>query len=144
MRQLFIITALVAALSASAQPKQSAPAKPKMSPLPMSIYNSLRDSCNGMDITFLTGAGGSMSLDNRNVKFFTSFVTTTPAEKKPNLPQDGLIMWEINGREFLTGNLYFSGDSSGYLLFNKNSKEYINALTPQGAGFLMTHGKKPK
>jgi hypothetical protein len=97
-----------------------------------------------MDITFLTGAGGSMSLDNRNVKFFTSFVTTSPAEKKPNLPQDGLIMWEIESARISDRESYFSGDSSGYLLFNKNNREYINALTPQGAAFLITHGKKQK
>ena len=118
--------------------------KPKPQALPEKVYNALRDSCNGIDITFLTGAGGSMSLDNRNVKFFTSFVSTYPAEKKATLPQDGLIMWEINGREYLTGNLYFSGDSSGYLVFSKNSQEYINSLTRQGAGFLMTHGKTKK
>jgi hypothetical protein len=51
-------------------------------------------------------------------------------------------MWQINGREYLTGNLYFSGDSSGYLIFTKNNKEYVNALTKQGAGFLRAHGKK--
>ncbi len=143
MKNLFIITALLCSISLPAQPRQTVHTpKPKISSLPLSVYNVLRDSCNGLDITFLTGVGGSMSLANKNVKFFTSFVTTSSAAKKPELPQEGLIMWEIDGREYLTGNLYFSGDSSGYLVFNKNNHEYINALSPQGAGFLMTHGKK--
>lgn len=145
MKYLFVITALALTITVSAQQKQTAPAaKPKEAALPMSIYNALRDSCNGMDITFLLGAGGSMSLDNRNVRMFTSFVSTAPGAKKESLPQAGLIMWEVNGREYLTGNLYFSGDSAGYVLFNKNNREYVNALTKQGAGFLMTNGKIKK
>jgi len=145
MKYLFIISGLILSKSASAQQKQtSPPAKPKASALPTSIYNALRNSCNGMDITFLLGAGGSMSLDNRNVRMFTSFVSTGAGTKKESLPQAGLIMWEVNGREYLTGNLYFSGDSAGYVLFNRNNREYINALTKQGAGFLMTNGKIKK
>jgi hypothetical protein len=59
----------------------------------------------------------------------------------PNAPQDGTIMWQIDGRAYLMGSLYLTSDSAGYLIFNKNEKEYVNALSPDGAGFLNHHGR---
>jgi hypothetical protein len=50
-------------------------------------------------------------------------------------------MWQINGREFLTGDMYFSSDTTGYLVFKKDDKEYINTLNKQGAGFLKKQKK---
>ena len=147
MQKIILIGTLIISLAVQAQQPQ--PQKKPLPvvrsstmPLPVSVYNTLKDSCTQVDIVFITGKGGSMSLDGRNVKYFTSFVATRPADKKPNAQQDGTIMWQIDGRAYLMGNLYFNGDSSGYLLFNKNDKEYINALTPDGAGFLKNRGGK--
>ena len=82
-----------------------------------------------------------MSLDNApSIRGFTSFVTTRPAQKVPNAPMDGTLMWQINGREYQSGKLYFTSDSSAYITFERNNVEYINAITPDGAGFLRTRG----
>ncbi|MCW3124371.1 MAG: hypothetical protein JWO03_29 [Bacteroidetes bacterium] len=139
MKYLFIITALVGAFLVSAQQPKAAAAK--SAPLPAGVYKGLADSCTAVDITFFTSTA-SMSLDNRNVRFLAAFVSQYPTAKNPKLPQDGIIMWTRNGSEYITGKMYFSGDSTGYLTFDKNNREYINALTAQGAAFLQSHGKK--
>ncbi len=147
MQKTLILLAVffsIAACAQQPQPQQRKPlpvVKPSTIPLPAAIYNTLHDSCTQLDIVFITGKGGSMSLEGRNVKFFTSFVSTKAVPKRTNAQQDGTIMWQIDGRAYLMGNLYLNSDSSGYVQFNKNDKEYINALTPDGAGFLKTHGK---
>lgn len=144
MQKTLIVLTLICALAVTAQqaPKRPLPpVKPKAVALPSKIYNTLRDSCTQLDIVFITGKGGSLSLEGRSVRIFTSFINTSPTEKINALPQDGTIMWQINGRAYLMGNLYFSGDSSGYVTFTKDDKEYVNALTPSGAGFLARHGK---
>ena len=141
MKYLFIILVFTFKLSVSGQQKQTAMPAPKPTALPTLLYAGLRDSCTSLDITFFSSSA-SMSLDNRNVKFFAAFVSPMPAQKKSELKQDGIIMWQKDGREYITGSMYFSGDSTGYLTFNKNNREYINAFTPQGAAFLQTHGKK--
>jgi hypothetical protein len=146
MQKTFILLALIFSIVATAQQSKQQrralpPVRTKLSSLPSPIYNTLHDSCTQLDIVYITGKGGSMSLDGRNVKYFTSFVSTRPpAQKKPNAGLDATIMWQIDGKAYLMGNIYFSGDSSGYVLFNKNDKEYLNALTPDGAGFLKTRG----
>ncbi|MBS1626088.1 MAG: hypothetical protein JSS76_00870 [Bacteroidetes bacterium] len=137
MKYLFILFSLIAVIGLSAQQKPIA----RVSPLPAPLYKGLADSCTGIDVTFFTSSA-SMSLDNRNVRFFANFVSPYPANKNPNVKQDGIIMWTRNGAEYLTGKIYFSGDSSGYLIFEKNNREYVNAFSPQGAAFLQTHGKK--
>ena len=143
MKSVFICIFLFGSFMIQAQPsKQPTVAKPKFTALPPAMYSTLYDSCTQLDIVFITGKGGSMSLEGKNVRFFTSFVNPKPTEKISNATQDGLIMWQINGREYLTGNIYFTGDSAGYVLFNKNNHEYINALTSQGAHFLKTRGGK--
>ena len=143
MKSLLLYWLLVCGYMAVAQPtSQPLPATVHAVALPPAMYHTLYDSCTQLDIVFITGKGGSMSLDGKNVKYFTSFVNPKTTDKKPNAPQDGLIMWQINGREYLTGNIYFTGDSAGYILFSKNSREYINALTPQGAKFLKSRGGK--
>ena len=147
MQKIIILLALafsIAAIAQQSQPqrKPMPVVKPQANPLPISLYTVLHDSCTQLDIVFITGKGGSMSLEGRNVKYFTSFVSTRPAQKKINAQQDGTIMWQINGRAYLMGNLYFSGDSAGYVQFTKDDKEYINALTPDGAGFLKSRGGK--
>lgn len=94
----------------------------------------MRDSATSMDIVMMQGKGGSMSLDGRNVHLFNNlFENKTTAKVK--LPQAGTIMWQINGREFISGN-YFLGDSTGYVLFNKDDKEYVNLINAQGNSFL--------
>jgi hypothetical protein len=145
MQKILLILIVILSVSVLAQQPQTKPlpvVKPVSIALPATVYSTLRDSCTQLDIVFITGKGGSMSLEGRNVKFFTNFVSPRTAVKKVNAQQDGTIMWQINGKAYLMGNLYFSGDSSGYFLFNRNDKEYVNALTPDGAGFLKTRGGK--
>lgn len=102
--------------------------------LPAKTYYTMRDSTTSMDIVMMQGKGGSMSLDGRNVQLFNNlFENKTAAKVK--LPQAGAIMWQINGREFISGN-YFLGDSTGYVVFNKDGKEYVNLLNAQGNSFL--------
>lgn len=137
MKYLFAIVYMTCTLGTTAQQRHAA----KAAALPAPLYRGLADSCTGIDVTFFTSSA-SMSLDNRNVRFFANFVSPYPAEQNPKVKQDGIIMWTRNGAEYLTGKMYFSGDSSGYLIFEKNSKEYVNAFSPQGAAFLQTHGKK--
>jgi len=142
MKQKHILIAALVTITFAAFAQQAKVSKPKTVPLPTNLFNNLHDSCTSLDIVFLTGKGGSMSLDGRNVKFFTSFMTPGPVDKKKAATaQDATIMWEKEGREYLSGTIYFTGDSSGYITFTKNNKEYANGLTPQGAGFLQTHGK---
>jgi len=140
MKKTFFLLALVCSVAIVAQQNTNSP---KNMPLPMSIYKVMHDSCNYLDIVFLTGKGGSMSIDNAgSIRGFTSFVTTRPAQKTPNAPLDATMMWQINGREYQSGKLYFTSDSSAYITFERNNIEYINALTPDGAGFLKNRGGK--
>ncbi|MFN8278405.1 MAG: hypothetical protein U0T84_13055 [Chitinophagales bacterium] len=104
----------------------------KTKPLPMPVYHALRDSCTQIDVVF--SAGTSLSLEGRSVILFSSFVDWKPASAAA-VPKTGFLMWQRNGREFLSGDLYLTGDSSGYLVFEKDKMKYYNALTPQGAGF---------
>ena len=103
-------------------------------PLPLKSFLTLRDSTTSMDVVMMIGKGGSLSLDGRNVKLFNGFFETKTTAKK-TVPQAGMIMWQINGREFLSGNYYLSTDSSGYIVFAKDGKEYINRMTKDGAKF---------
>lgn len=93
----------------------------------------MRDSTTSMDIVMMQGKGGSMSLDGRNVKLFNNFFEYKTAAKT-KAPLAGNIMWLVNGREFISGN-YFLGDSTGYVVFNKDGKEYVNMLNVQGNSF---------
>ena len=138
MQKTFFLLAIVFSVAIVAQQNGTTQ---KNIPLPMSVYKVMHDSCNYLDIVFVTGKGGSMSLDNApSIRGFTSFVTTRPAQKVPNAPMDGTLMWQINGREYQSGKLYFTSDSSAYITFERNNVEYINAITPDGAGFLRTRG----
>jgi hypothetical protein len=141
-KTLLILTLVFSVAIIAQQSKTPVVTRPKTMPLPLNTYNTLRDSCTQLDVVFITGKGGSMSLEGRNVKFFTSFVTLKAAEKKPNAPLDGTLMWQINGKAYQMANLYFTGDSSGYVSFERNNKEYVNGLTPDGAAFLKTRGGK--
>ncbi len=139
-KTLLILSLLCSAAIIAQQNKPNA--APKAQALPASVYHVLRDSCTQLDIVFITGKGGSMSLDNKkNVGYFTAFVTTRSVEKKPNAQQDGNLLWQIDGKAFQMANLYFTGDSSAYVTFERNNREYVNALTPDGAGFLRSHGR---
>ena len=140
MQKTFFLLALVFSIAIVARQNGTGP---KNLPLPLSVYKTMRDSCNYLDIVFITGQGGSMSLDNASsIRGFTSFVTTQPVQKAPNAPLDATLMWQINGREYQSGKLYFTGDSSAYITFERNGAEYINALTPDGAGFLKKRGAR--
>lgn len=101
--------------------------------LPAKTYYTLRDSTTAMDVVLMQGKGGSLSLEGRNVKLFNSFFENKTAVKT-KAPQAGMIMWLIKGREFLSGNFYL-GDSTGYVVFQKDGKEYINLMNNAGNSF---------
>ena len=109
-------------------------------PLPPKTYLTMRDSTTSMDIVMMQGKGGSMSLDGRNVKLFNNFFENKAAAKT-NAPLAGNIMWQVNGREYISGS-YYLGDSTGYVVFQKNGKEYVNLLNNQGNSFFKNQIKK--
>lgn len=108
-------------------------------PLPAKVYYTLRDSTTSMDMVMMQGKGGSMSLDGRNVQLFGNFFENKTAPKT-NAPLGGNIMWLINGREYISGN-YYLGDSTGYVVFVKDGKEYVNRLNNQGNSFFKSQIK---
>ena len=112
----------------------------KTQALPMPYYMKLVDSTTSLDVVFMLGQGGSISVEGRNVKMFNSFIDWQNAPKL-NTPQAGTMMWEINGREFLSGSFYL-GDTTGCMVITKNGKEYVNKISPQGNTFLKSQGRK--
>ena len=108
--------------------------------LPMPYYIRMLDSTTSIDVVFMLGQGGSISVEGRNAKLFNSFFEreTTP---KLNTPQAGTMMWEINGKEFLSGSFYL-GDSTGCLVVKKDGKEYVNRINQQGNSFFKSQGRK--
>ena len=83
----------------------------KPSVLPAKTYKALRDSTTSMDVIMMQGKGGSMSIEGKNVQLFNTFFEPVTANKT-TAPQAGMIIWLMNGREFISGN-YFLGDSTG-------------------------------
>lgn len=114
------------------------PSAPKA--LPMPLFIKMLDSTTSIDVVFMQGKGGSISVEGRNSKLFNSFFESTTTSK-PNTPLAGTMMWEINGEEFLSGNFYL-GDSTGCVVFTKNGKQYINRINPQGNSFFKNQVKK--
>lgn len=111
-----------------------ASAQEKTQPLPPQLYNTMRDSTDYIDVVFLQGSGGSLSIDvAKSVRFFNTFFDNKPAVKT-NAPPTGTIMWLIKGREFISGN-YFTGDSIGYVVLQKDGKEFVNQINEQGNTF---------
>lgn len=108
--------------------------------LPLKSFITLRDSTTSMDVVMMLGKGGSLSLDGRNVKLFNGFFESKSMAKTAT-QQAGMIMWQINGREFISGNYYLL-DSSGYIVFNKDGKEYVNRMTKEGASFFKSQVKE--
>ncbi|HWB64552.1 MAG TPA: hypothetical protein VG603_13645 [Chitinophagales bacterium] len=102
-------------------------------PLPVPTFLLMRDSTTSIDVVFLQGKGGSISVDGRNTHLFNSFFENETA-KKGTLPLAGNIMWEMYGREFLSGSFYV-GDSTGYVVINHKGKEYVNLINGQGNSF---------
>ena len=100
----------------------------------------MRDSTNSMDVVMMLGKGGSISLDGKNVKLLNNFFEYKTATKT-KAPLAGNIMWQINGREFISGS-YYLGDSTGYVVFQKNGKEYVNRLNTQGNSFFKAQIKQ--
>ncbi|MFN8300832.1 MAG: hypothetical protein U0T75_17135 [Chitinophagales bacterium] len=128
-RSYLLLIGLFIALTGFAQNK----------PLPAKTFVTLRDSTTSMDVVMMQGKGGSLSLEGRNVRLFNGFFENKTSDKF-KAPQAGNIMWLINGREFISGN-YFLGDSTGYIIFTRDGKEYVNAITPSGTSFFKSQVK---
>ncbi len=129
MKHLFLLVLSQLLLEVSAQ-----------TPLPSKTFLFLRDSTTSMDIVMLQGKGGSMSAEGRSVPLFINFFDNKTAPKT-NAPQAGMIMWLQNGREFISGD-YYLGDSTGYVIFKKDGKEYVNRINPQGNSFFKSQIKQ--
>ncbi len=112
----------------------------KGEPLPLKTYLALRDSTTSLDIVFLKGEGGSLSVEGENAHIFNFFFENIPAVKSSALP-DGNIMWLREGREFISGN-YFLGDSTGCVVFQKDGQEYTNRIGVEGNAFLKSQGRR--
>ncbi len=136
MKKYFLAIVLLGVFVAFAQ---NEPAKQKTKILPAYAYVFLRDSCTQMDIVFTKG--GSMSLEGRNIGYFTSFISNAPATPKVGAVRDALIMWVKNGREALSGDIYFTSDTSAYIQFQMDSNTFVNSLTTQGAIFMQKRGR---
>ena len=108
--------------------------------LPMPLYIRMMDSTTSIDVVFMLDKGGSISVEGRNAKMFNSFFEreTSPTF---NAPQAGTVMWQINGKEFLSGK-FFLGDTTGYVVITKNGKEYVNRINSQGNHFFKGQGRK--
>jgi hypothetical protein len=111
-------------------------AKPQTKPqaLPVKTFLTLRDSTTYIDVVYTVGKGSSLSMADRNVKLFNSFFDYHTVPAKNIAQQSGIIMWQINGKEFLTGN-FFLGDSTGYVVFNVKGVEYVNLINANGNTF---------
>jgi hypothetical protein len=109
-------------------------------PLPVSMYAIMRDSTTSIDIVFLQGEGKSISVDGKNARTFSSFFENTVAQKDHSL-QVGMIMWQVHGKEFLSGNFYL-GEKTGYVIINKDGKEYVNLINEQGNSFFKNQLKQ--
>ena len=133
--RIFFSIALMLGIACSVSAQQS-----KTVPLPMPYYIRMIDSTTSIDVVFMLGQGGSISVEGRNAKLFNSFFERETCPKL-NTPQAGTMMWEINGKEFLSGSFYL-GDSTGCLVINKNGKEYVNAINPQGTKFFKSQGRR--
>ncbi len=131
---LFIILLAGEVFTASAQQAKNT------QPLPMPYYVRMMDSTTSIDVVFMLGKGGSISVEGHNAKLFNSFFERETTAK-PNTPLAGTIMWEINGKEFLSGSFYL-GDTTGCLVVNKGGKEYVNRINPQGNSFFKSQGRK--
>ena len=108
--------------------------------LPLKHFITMHDSANSIDVVFMLGKGGSLSIDGKNVQLFNSFFENIAAERT-ELPQAGTMMWQINGREFISGNFYL-GEKTGYIVFTKDAKQYVNQINDQGNTFLKNQIKK--
>jgi len=114
--------------------------QPKTQALPMPLYIRMMDSTTSIDVVFMLDKGGSISVEGRNAKLFNSFFERETAPKL-NAPQAGTVMWQINGKEFLSGSFYLS-DTTGYVVITKNGKEYVNRINSQGTHFFKGQGRK--
>ena len=134
---LILLVAVLAVLRA----QQTKPAQNAFKTLPRTDLAVMRDSCNQLDVVFITGGGGSLSVEGRSVGLFSTFVDSKTIAAKSTNAKDGFIMWQKNGREFITGDIYLLSDSTSYLHFKKDGKEYFNMLSAQGANFLRSQRK---
>jgi hypothetical protein len=112
----------------------------KSKPLPLPLYISMMDSTTSIDVVFMQGQGGSISVDGKNVHVFNNFFENMTVPKT-STPLAGTIMWEIHGQEFLSGSFYL-GDTTGYVVIKKDGKEYVNQISDQGNTFFKNQIKK--
>jgi len=101
--------------------------------LPKRVFITMRDSSTSVDIVLMQGKGGSLSMEGQNVQVFNQFFDDAPASKLPG-ERGGTVMWEINGREYLSGDFYV-GDTTGCIIFVKDGREYVNRISDVGNTF---------
>ncbi|MFN8287269.1 MAG: hypothetical protein U0V74_10970 [Chitinophagales bacterium] len=136
MKNFLLLALLISGFAGFAQTS----ATTKTTPLPAKTFKALHDSTTSMDIVMMQGKGGSISLEGRNVMLFNSYFLNQSAVKT-KAAQAGMIMWQINGREFASGN-YFLGDSTGYVVINKDGKEYGLLISKEGNSFFKSQIKQ--
>jgi hypothetical protein len=107
--------------------------------LPPETFITLRDTTSYVDVVFHAPATNSLSLQERNVKMFNTFIEYKTAAQS-NINPAGFMMWLINGKEFLSGDFYLA-DTVAYIVFKKNGAEFVHRFTPQGKEFLIQQRK---
>jgi hypothetical protein len=101
--------------------------------LPKSVFATMQDSTTSVDIVWMLGKGGSMSMENHNVQVFSQFFEPGPAVKLPVL-RAANIMWERDGREFISGDVYLT-DTAACIVFTRDGHEYVNRISETGNTF---------
>ncbi len=103
--------------------------------LPAKKFTTLRDSTTQIDIVYHSPSTNSLSLDGRNVYMFNRGCIENQPVKHSLAKPIGYIMWQKNGREYLSGDFFYN-DSIGYVVTKVDTTKYVIKLSEQGRSFL--------
>jgi hypothetical protein len=126
MKQCVFIWMVMASLAVAAQSPKALPAKK---------FTTLRDSTTQIDIVYHSPSTNSLSLDGRNVYMFNRGCIENQPVKHSLAKPVGYIMWQKNGKEFLSGDFFYN-DSIGYVVAKVDTTKYVIKLSEQGRSFL--------
>jgi hypothetical protein len=126
MKKYVFLLMVVATFAAQAQVPKVLPAKK---------FISLRDSTTQIDIVYHSPSTNSLSLDGRNVMAFNRQYLDNQPVKHTLAKPIGYIMWQKNGREYLSGDFFYN-DSIGYVVTKVDTTKYVIKLSEQGRSFL--------